>query len=43
MADTTFGNQQERKVRLIFTTASGEPVQRSPWSRTWRKMVTDAN
>ncbi|MER7540218.1 site-specific integrase [Streptomyces sp. NPDC097704] len=43
MADTTDGNRRERNVRLVFTTASGEPVQRSPWSRTWRKMVTDAN
>ena len=43
MADTTDGNWRERKVRLVFTTAAGEPVQRSPWVRTWRKMVTDAN
>jgi integrase len=43
MADTTDGNRRERKVRIVFTTAAGEPVQRSPWARTWRKMVTDAN
>ncbi|MGX1026589.1 tyrosine-type recombinase/integrase [Streptomyces sp. SAI-097] len=43
MADTTDGNRRERKVRLVFTTAVGESVQRSPWARTWRKMVTDAN
>ncbi|MFE2558897.1 tyrosine-type recombinase/integrase [Streptomyces sp. NPDC059352] len=43
MADTTDGSRRERKVRLVFTTAPGEPVQRSPWSRAWRKMVTDAN
>ncbi|MFD7886392.1 hypothetical protein ACFV3N_28600 [Streptomyces bauhiniae] len=43
MADTTDGNRRERKVRLVFTTAAGEPLQRSPWARTWRKMVTGAN
>ncbi|WP_328408821.1 site-specific integrase [Streptomyces violaceus] len=43
MADTTDGNRRERRVQLVFTTASGEPVQRSPWARTWRKMVGDAN
>ncbi|MFF5965390.1 tyrosine-type recombinase/integrase [Streptomyces collinus] len=43
IADTTDGNRRERRVRLVFTTASGEPVQRSPWARTWRKMVGDAN
>ncbi|WP_432247062.1 tyrosine-type recombinase/integrase [Streptomyces sanyensis] len=43
MADATDGHRRERKVRPIFTTAAGEPVQRSPWARTWRKMLTDAN
>ncbi|MFF7382133.1 tyrosine-type recombinase/integrase [Streptomyces griseoluteus] len=43
MADTTDGNRRERKVRLVFTTAAGEPMQRSPQARTWRKMVTGAN
>ncbi|MFD7862893.1 tyrosine-type recombinase/integrase [Streptomyces sp. NPDC059783] len=43
MADTTDGNRRERKVRLVFTTVAGEPVQRSPWARVWRKMMGGAN
>ncbi|EGJ73559.1 hypothetical protein STTU_0770 [Streptomyces sp. Tu6071] len=43
MADTTSGKRRERLVRLIFTTPSGEPVQRSPWARVWAKIVKRAN
>ncbi|MGA5264284.1 tyrosine-type recombinase/integrase [Streptomyces griseoincarnatus] len=43
LTDTTSGSPRERRVRLLFTTESGEPVQRSPWARVWRKMAAEAN
>lgn len=43
LTDTTSGSPRERRVRLLFATETGEPVQRSPWARVWRKMVTEAN
>jgi integrase len=43
LADTSDGTRRERKVRLVFTTDSGEPVQRSPWARTWRRIVKEAS
>ncbi|MET8554593.1 site-specific integrase [Streptomyces sp. NPDC004959] len=43
MADTTSGRRRERLVRPVFTTPSGEPVQRSPWARVWAKIVKRAN
>ncbi|MEU0006883.1 hypothetical protein ABZ079_22050 [Streptomyces sp. NPDC006314] len=43
LGDTTDGSRRERKLRLIFTTDSGEPVQRSPWARTWRRIVKEAS
>jgi integrase len=43
LVDTSDGTRRDRKVRLIFTTDSGEPVQRSPWARTWRRIVKEAS
>ncbi|MFF7734251.1 tyrosine-type recombinase/integrase [Streptomyces sp. NPDC007984] len=43
LEDTTDGSVRERKVRLIFATEGGEPVQRSPWARQWAKIVKAAN
>ena len=43
LVDVTGDKPVERKVRLVFATPDGEPVQRSPWARTWRKIVTEAN
>ncbi|MFI2369319.1 tyrosine-type recombinase/integrase [Streptomyces sp. NPDC018833] len=43
LADTSDGTRRERKVRLAFTTDSGDPVQRSPCARTWRRIVKEAS
>ncbi|MGV9277483.1 tyrosine-type recombinase/integrase [Streptomyces griseosporeus] len=42
LADTSDGTRRERKIRLLFKTDSGEPVQRSPWARTWRRIIKEA-
>ncbi|MER7234038.1 site-specific integrase [Streptomyces olivaceus] len=43
LVDTTGQKDTERRVRLVFATADGEPVQRSPWSRIWARTVKAAN